>query len=361
MNKNNRFLFINPKHLATFVLVTLFGGNVAAQNIDGDTIRRFNPMETLTHTRSIIPHEPNKPKNPTVKFSNAEDALYVELESFTHVSSDNFRTVFCPLVVVKPFVRIKDKLTIGATTTQMIQNYTGPQMTSITHDMYMTVALWTSVGTFDVKYGKFSSLNYAMQFSKVMPISNYFINAAHLGTGHYFPRAVVATYTGDDISISGGYAEYTPGFKFTGDGYAVFVMQQKLDENIKVGGQIITNSKNTKINIHLACNPWYNISTLLQVVDMGDQPAFFGTFQYKLKDNVASIALTGFAQSEDGISGGSIGLYHTKSGAYAAFGLTKHDPIYQPDADGTPNEKFNTFTPSFEVGINCAVFPRKPR
>lgn len=359
MNKNNRFLFINKKYLATFVLTALFGGNVAAQNVTGDTIYHFNPMETLTHTRSIIPNEPHKPKNPVVKFSNPEDALYVELESFTHATTDNLHTVFCPLVVVKPFVRIHDKLTIGATTTQMIQNYFGPQMTSITHDMYATVALRTSVGTFDVKYGKFSALNYSPKFSKVMPISHYFINAKTLNTGHYFPRAIIATYTVQEISVSGGYAEYTPGMAFHGDGYVVFVMQQNLGESLQVGGMLITNQKDVIGNLQLTCDLCYNMSVLLQVVNLGERPAFFGTYQYKLKDNVASIAINGFVQSQDGVMGGTIGIYH-KSGAYFAAGAVKHEPMYK-NADGTPNEKFDKFTPSIELGINCAVFPKRSK
>ena len=100
---------------------------------------------------------------------------------------------------------------------------------------------------------------------------------------------------------------------------------------------------------------------LLEFLNMGERPAFFGTYQYKLKDNVASIALTGFAQSDDGIKGGTIGIYHTASGAYVAVGATYHDPVYQPNADGTPNENFGKFAPSVELGINRGVFPRKTR
>ena len=335
------------------------GGKLRAQNTD---ITSPDFSLTQTHKNPFALYEKPKPTPPSVQFSHPDDALYAEIESFTHAAPDNLRTVFAPLVVVKPFIRIKNNFTIGATTTQMIQNYTGKKMTSITYDMYVTMALQTSVGNFDIKYGKFSALNYSPKFSKVMPISNYFINAFTINAGHYFPRAIIATYTNGETSVSGGYAEYTSGLKFTGkDGAIVFVVQQDIGETFKFGWLVSIKKSHTVANMHIIYEPWYNIAFLVQVVNMGERPAFFGTCRYNMQNNKVALAITGFVQSDDGVRGGTVGLYHTSSGAYIAVGATYHDDVYLKNDDGTHNKNYEKFTPLIELGINRTIFPTPSR
>lgn len=358
MNKDSRFLFINPKHLATFVLVTLFGGNVAAQNIDGDTIRRFNPMETLTHTRSVVLNEPHKPKNPTVKFGHPQDVLYVELQSFTHATTNNVRTVFAPLVVVSPFVRFYDKFTVGLTTTQMIQNYTTTSMTHLTHDMYMTMDLRTSVGNFNVKVGNFSPLNYSAKFAKSMPISTFFINALYMNSGSYFPRAVIGTYENKGTTVSLGYMEQTPGFKFTGDGYVVLSMQERIGENIHFGGVMATNNKETFGNLQLICMPTPHDAILLQAINLGVRGALHMTYCHIFSDDQASIAINAFKEQGDGIAGANVSVFHKKTGAYGSIGATKHNPLYLTNPESPLYEHYDKWAPHAEIGIAYGIKPK---
>lgn len=353
MNKNYRFLIANKKYLCACLLSLFIGGHAIGQS-QNDSI----PVgHTLTHQNTVSLNPKPKPKNPTVKFGHAQDILYIELESFTHATTDKVRTVFSPLVVVSPFARFYDKFTIRFTTTQMIQNYTTTSMTPLTHDMYMTMELWTRVGNFNVKVGNFSPLNYSAKFSKDMPISNFFINALYMNSGSYFKRAVIGTYENDEHTISLGYMENTPGFQFTGHGYVVLSVQERI-ENVQFGGVMATNNKETFGNIQLMYTPTPRDAILLQAINLGAHNALHGTYRHTFRNDQASIAVNAFKEQDDGIAGANVAVFVKKVGAYVAIGATKHNPLYLTDPESPLYQHYDKWTPYAEVGVAYGIKPK---
>lgn len=309
------------------------------EKVTNDTLR----MQTMTHTMPLQPvREQNIPKNPSVKFSNTDESLYVELEAFTNATTDNVKCVFAPLVVIKPFVRFNDKLDIGITTTQMVQNYTSDKMTTLTHDMYAHAKLRTPSGNFTLKAGNFSAMNYAGNFLTAMPINNFFINALSMGSGHFYPRAIVGGFSNNELAFQIGYAEEkTPGFKFTGGGAVVIATEAFIEDSFK-GGLLLTIGKDkTIIDIQAV----FGNSLLLEVTNIGNQAGFHGAYKCSCARGNIDIFINGFKQMDDGIAGGAAGLRHTKSGTYAAIGATYHDPMRKA------NENYDKVTPYAEFGI----------
>ena len=133
------------------------------------------------------------------------------------------------------------------------------------------------------------------------------------------------------------------------------------DETLVIGGYVLTNRSKTLGNAYVACDLWQNISMVLELVNIGERAAFLGTCMYRLRDDHASIILTGFTQARDGIAGGNIGLFQTASGTYVSVGAIRHNPIYGPDTDGNPNTNYEKFTPSVEIGINRDIFMKRTR
>ena len=353
MNRNFRFLIANKKYLVTCLLSLFMAGRMVGQS-QNDSI----PVgHTLTHQNPISLTPKPKPKNPKVKFGHVQDILYIELESFTHATTDNIRTVFSPLVVVSPFVRFNDKFTVQFTTTQMIQNYTTTTMTPLTHDMYMTMELWTRVGKFNIKVGNFSPLNYSAKFSKDMPVGTFFINALYMNSGSYFPRAVIGTFENDEHTISLGYMEQTPGFQFTGHGYVVLSVQERI-ENVQFGGVMATNNKETFGNLQLIYMPTTNDAILLQAINLGVHNAMHATYRHTFRDDQASIAVNAFKEQGDGITGANVALFLKKVGAYAAIGATKHNPLYLTNPESPLYEHYDKWTPYGEIGVAYGIKPK---
>ena len=339
------------KYFLTGLVALCLAGPAHAQNtrqnrrraktekVANDTLR----TQTMTHTMPLQPvREQNIPKNRSVKFSNTDESLYVELETFTNATTDNVKCVFAPLVVIKPFVRFYDKLDIGITTTQMVQNYTSDKMTMLTHDMYAYARLRARAGNFALKMGNFSVMNYAGNFSTAMPINNFFINALSMGSGHYYPRAIVGGFSNNELAIQIGYAEENGnGFKFTGGGAVVIASEAFIGDSFKGGLLLTIGEEKTVIDIQAI----FGNSLLLEVTNIGNQTGFHGAYKYSCKRGNMDIFVNGFKRMDDGVAGGAAGLRHTKSGTYAAIGATYHDPMQKT------NEKYDKVTPYAEFGI----------
>jgi len=309
------------------------------EKVANDTLR----TQTMTHTMPLQPvREQNIPKNPSVKFSNLNESVGVVVWTFTNATTDNVKCVFAPLVIIKPFVRFYDKLDIGITTTQMVQNYTSDKMTTLTHDMYAHARLRTKNGNFTLKAGNFSVMNYAGDFLTAMPINNFFINALTMGSGHFYPRAIIGGFSNNELAFHIGYAEEkTPGFKFIGNGAVVIASEAFVGDSFK-GGLLLTIDKDKTI---IDIQAIFGNSLLLEVTNIGNQTGFHGTYKYNCKRGNMDIFVNGFWQTGDGVAGGALGLRHTKSGAYAAIGATYHDPMRQT------NENHDKFAPCAEFGI----------
>ena len=303
-------------------------------------------IQTMTHTAPFKPlREPNIPKNPNVKISNLDESLYIELETFTNATTDNVKCVFAPLVVIKPFIRFKDRFDIGITTTQMVQNYTSDKMTTLTHNMYAHAKLRTRVGNFLFQVGKFSAMNYAGDFLIAMPINNFFINALYMRSGHFYPRAIIGGFSNNEMAIQIGYAEENAGgLKFTGGG-AVVIASEVFIEDIFKGGFLVTIGEKTVLDFQIVWTPNNQNSLLLEVTGINNQAGFHGAYKHTFTRGNMDIFVNGFKQTGDGVAGGAVGLRHTKSGAYAAIGATYHDPMHGA------NENYEKITPYAEFGI----------
>ena len=356
----------DKKYLLACMLSFALGGHAVAQEENSDKQenqtefsvdpKQFDISQTLTHKAPLQINQPQKSRNSAVKFSNLEDALYIKLQSFTHATNNNVRTVFAPLVVVSPFVRFYDRFTVQFITTQMIQNFTTKSMTHMTHDMYVNMDLQTSIGHFEIKFGNLSPLNFSAKFADKMPINTFFINALYMNSGSYFQRAAIGSYRNQETTVSLGYVENTPGFQFTGhDGYVMFSLQQSVGEHVQFGGVVVTNNRETFGNAQLICTPTDRYGILLQLLNLGVKPAFHATYYHNFKNNQASVAINGFKEKGDGIVGANVAIFFTRFGAYAAVGATKHNPLYLTDPESPLYERYGKWTPSAEIGIMYGI------
>lgn len=362
----------DKKYFMALLMFLLIGGRSFSQNLSDkndksednvslttDTIN--NKMVTLTHTAPFNAFGGrNIPKNPKIKFSNAQDALYAELWTFTNVIENDVKLVFAPLVVIKPFVRIKDKITLGFTTTQMIQNYLdNKSMRPMTHNMYAYASLKTKQCDVYINVGNFSILDYSSIHSKSMPVSTFFTNAIYLESGAYFPRAVVVGVDAGDTGLALGYMENGSGFKFDGvDGWAVCLMEIKSENSLRIGGLIKTNNKETMGNIHISGALTSKDTFLLQFLNIGARFACYGNICHEFSDNRTKASINAYYQSQDGVVGGDIMLRDSKSGWYSSFGLTKHSPFYEKMSDGTNNENWDKMMPFVEFGLIKPLFQK---
>ncbi len=311
-----------------------------AENIAKDSVQTMTHMAPFKPLRKI-----DIPKNPNVKISNLDESLDVQLWTFTNATTDNVKCVFAPLVVIKPFIRFKDRFDIGITTTQMVQNYTSDKMTTLTHDIYAHAKLRTRVGDFSIRAGNFSAMNYAGDFLIAMPINNFFINAMYLKSGHYYPRAIIGGFSNNELAVQIGYAEENAGgFKFTGGG-AVVIASEVFIEDIFKGGFLVTIGEKTVLDFQIVWTPNNQNSLLLEVTGINNQAGFHGAYKHTFTRGNMDIFVNGFKQTGDGVAGGALGLRHTKSGAYAAIGATYHDPMQKA------NENYKNFAPYAEFGI----------
>ena len=319
------------------------------EEISNDTM----PAQTMTHTMPLQGlREPYIPKNPAIKFSSIEDALYIELQSFANAVTNDIKCVLSPVVVIKPFIRFYDKLDVGIKTTQTVQNYTDKPMTVLAYDMYTYAKLKTLYGDFSVQIGKFSALNYVPSFATSMPINNFFINMLSMNSGHYYPRAIVTGFRNKEMAIKIGYAEEdTKGFKFTGNGSLIIANEAFIEDKLKLGLLLTINNKNTIIDFQMACTPNDKNSLLLEIIDIGKQTGIHGTYKYSAIQSKLDIFVNGFKQFKDGVAGGSIGLRSVRTGTYAAIGATYHDPLHKRELNESSNELYDKLTPFAEFGV----------
>lgn len=314
------------------------------ENVANDTTR------TLTHTMPLH-SAPKIPKNPKVKFSNLNESLYIELQSFANATNNNIKGVFSPVIIIKPFIRFYDKFDVGITTTQQVQNYTSDKMAIVTHDMYAYAKLRTGIGIFSISGGKLSALNYAQEFSKFMPINNFFINAIYMKSGHYYPRAIIGGFQNKGIAFAIGYAEEdSAGFKFTGNGAFVISSETFIEDWLKCGLLVTIGKEKTVLDFQAVYTPNHQNAFLLELTNVRGQTGIHGTYRYSFKNEKIDIFANGFKQFNDGVAGGAIGIRH-HSGAYATIGATYHDPMRAINSDATPSELYNKYTPYVEFGL----------
>lgn len=316
-------------------------------------------VQTLTHKTPILGLAGSKaPKRKIIKIGHWDDSYAIDIGTFINMSPDDVCAVFVPKINVTPFIRIYDKYTVGVHANAIVQNYSGEKFTPIVRDFYITANARTSVGEFEIRVGRIPGLDATDDFIKYMPVGNYMMNIIYMDSCNYLSRAVMAQYRGKDVHFSLGYAENDNGFGFSGNGNVVMSGQQRIGDNFQVGGMVIMNRKHPYGSIYMKYNfPDYS-GLLLELLNLGGVPSFYGAYYHTFFNNDMIIGLNGFTQWNDGPHGANIGFYHTKSGAYTAMGATYHDPIRKRHTNGAQSPQYNKWSPFIEVGLNKRLFPR---
>ena len=94
---------------------------------------------------------------------------------------------------------------------------------------------------------------------------------------------------------------------------------------------------------------------MLQLLNTGKQPIFYGLYRHILKNGEAAVAINGFAQKNDGASGADISFQHIKTGTYVSAGAHYNNPLH------TITDEPDKWQPFIQVGINKTLFPSKTR
>ena len=347
------------KYFLICLLSALLAGPVVAQNSprgkrkQKTEIPANDTTRTFTHSTPIPGVKtPPKPKRNKFLVGHADDSYQIGVGAFMNMSPDATRAVFTPNVIVKPFVRICDKYMIGVNANAIVQNYADEKFSSVINEMYLYTSAQTSVGKFDVRVGKMSAINYPVYFMGAMPVSNFLLHRIHFDARRYLPRAAITTFNGEDVSFGLGYTEFTDGFGFAGNGYVIMTAEQRFGDDFQLGGFVLTNKRESYGDAYMAFKPTWHDAVVLQLLDLGGCPTFYGLYKHTLKNGEAAFSINGFKQKKEGAAGCDITFQHIKSGTYVSAGAHYHDPLHT--APDTP-EKWRPFA---EVGINKILSPR---
>ena len=356
---------IAKKYFVMGLLSAILAAPACAQNTHRNKKRNKietpvrDSVKTLTHTTPILGVDtPRPPKRKNIKMGHWDDSYAIDVGAFINMSPNDVCAVFVPNFTIKPFMRIRDKYTVGVHANAIVQNYSGNGFTPMVRDFYLMANARTSVGEFGMRVGQIPALDAMDDFIQYMPGGNYMMNIIYMDSCNYMPRAAMAQYSGSNVYFSFGYMENDNGFGFSGNGNMFMAGHQQIGDNFQVGGMVIINRKSTRGDIYIKYNfPGYS-GLLFEWVNLGGVPAFYGNYYHALFNGDMVIGLNGFYQWHDGPTGANLGLYHTKSGAYTAFGATYHDPIRKKHASGIQNPQYNKWSPFIEVGLNKRLFPR---
>lgn len=350
------------KYFLVGLLTTILAGPVAAQNARRDKkkpkteLTANDTTKTLTHTTPVPGVQPHpKPKHPKVIVGHVDDSYQLGVGSFVNMTTDDLRAVFAPNVTVKPFVRFWDRYTIGTNANVIVQNYTDKNFSAIVNYMYLDANAQTKIGKIGIKFGKIPVINYPDCFAESVPFGNFLMHRVHLDSRRFLPRAIIASYTGDETSFGIGYGEDTDGFGFTGGGYRILYFEQKIVDNFQMGGFVLDAAKQSFGDVYIAYQPTQRDAILLQLLDFGAQPTFYGTYRHELKNKEAAFSINGFSQSKGGARGADVTFQHIKSGTYVSAGAHYNDPLNIKD------DTHEKWIPFVQAGINKTLMPQKTR
>ena len=349
------------KYFLIGLLSAMLAGPVAAQNAPRGKRKPKTELpandttKTLTHTTPIPGVQPRQtPKRPKVIIGHMDDSYQLGVGSFINMTTGNLRTVFVPNATIKPFVRFWDKYTIGAHANVIVQNYANKNFSAIANYMYLDANAQTKIGKIGIKFGKIPVINYPNCFVESVPFGNFLMHRIHFDSQRFLPRAIIASYTGDETSFGIGYGEDTDGFGFTGGGYRILYFEQKIVDNFQMGGFVLDAAKQSYGDVYVAYQPTARDAIMLQLLDFGAQPTFYGLYRHAMKNGEAAFSINGFIQSDDGARGADITFQHIKSGTYVSAGAHYHDLVMKPD-------EFAQWSPFVQVGINKILLPRQSR
>ena len=284
-----------------------------------------------------------------VKFSDVAQSMYMEVEAFSFATPYTTKLIWTPLFVIKPTVTFNNKLSVGFTTTQMVQNYTTENMTAIMHDMYAHAELkFKKFETF-ANVGYFSALNYAGESAKYMPISYFFENAIKMHSGHYMPSAAMLGVRNEHFSVGAGYAEFGPKLQFNGGGDFVIVGEAFFDK-LKIGTFWMLNKGKYVGDLQLMYKSDSGNFALFELLNIGS-PEFgiHGIYAFGIAKD-AVIFVNGYKQFNDGIAGAQVGIRHMPSGVYLSCGVTCGNILLS-------NTNGFEVSPVIELGCRQALVP----
>ena len=351
------------KYFLIGLLSTVLAGSAVAQNTQNHKKKQKTELpandttKTLTHSTPIsaVKTPPMPPKN---KFlvGHMDDSYQIGVGAFANMTTDATRTVFVPNITIKPFVRICDRYTIGVYANAIVHNYMCESFSPIVNEMYLTTAAQTNIGKFDIRVGKIAAINYPEYFSQSVPFENLLMLMFRFDAQRYLPRAAIVTFSTKETVFGIGYTENTDGFGFSGNGYVVMTLTQKIGDEFQVGGFVSTNKKESYGDFYTAHRITPRDILILQLLGFGARPVFYGIYQHTLRNGEAAIAINGFTQSDDGPAGADIAFQHIKSGTYVSAGAHYNNPLHITVPDAPAKWK-----PFVQVGINKTLAPKKSR
>lgn len=352
------------KYFLIGLLSTMLTGPMVAQNAPRSKKKTKteipapanDTIKTLTHS-TPIPGIQTHPIPPKKKFlvGHMDDSYHIGVGSFIDMTTNNLRVVFAPNVTVKPFVRFFDKYTIGANVNVIVQNYATKDFSAITNYAYIDIAAQTKIGKIDIKIGKVPVINNPNCFAESVPLGNFLMHRIYLDSRRFVPRAIIASYTGQEMSCGIGYGENTDGFGFTGDGYLIMFFEQKILDNFQIGGFVLDERKQSFGDVYIAFQPTQRDAVALQLLNWGGQSTFYGLYKHTLKNGESAIVINGFKQKSDGAAGCDIAFQHIKSGTYISAGAHYNAPLHI-NIDNPAK-----WQPFVQVGINKTLAPKKSR
>ena len=350
------------KYFLIGLLSTILAGPMVAQNAPRNKKKTKTEMpasdtlKTLTHS-TPIPGIQTHPIPQRKKFlvGHADDSYQIGVGSFIDMTPENIHTVFGPSVTISPFVRICDKYTIGVYANAVVQNYCREDFIPVANEAYLTAAAQTNIGQFDFKIGRVQAIKYPAYFMQSFTLGNFLLHRVHFDSRRYLPRAAIGTFHGQDVSFGLGYTEFGDGFGFTGNGYVIMTAEQRFGDGFQIGGFVFTNRRESYGDIYVACQPTNRDALVLQLLNTGDKPIFYGLYRHTLKNGEAAITVNGFKQKNDGASGANISFQHIKTGTYVSAGAHYNDPLH------INMDKPAQWQPFVQVGINKTLAPKKSR
>ena len=346
------------KYFFIMLLSAMLAGPAHAQNNTREKKKEKSELpksdstakQTMTHAMpGSMVQTPPRPKRDLFLVGYVDDSYQLDVGAFINMTQNGMRAVFAPTVVAKPFVRFFDRYTIGVHANAMIQNYMDTCFVPVVNKMYLTMAARTDVGTFDISVGKMPAIEYGSRFTESVPFGNYLMHIMYMDSQRFLPRAIIATYRANETMIGAGYGENTNGFGFNGDGYAIITLRQNVGDDFQIGGFVLSNRTRFDSDVYAIYSPTMRDAIVLQLLNLGARPAFYGAYSHTLKNGAAAFSINGFYQSDDGMAGADITFQHIKSGTYISTGARYRNPLINNNAK---------WAPFVQAGINKTILPR---
>ncbi|GHT57765.1 hypothetical protein FACS18945_2760 [Bacteroidia bacterium] len=290
----------------------------------------------------------------TLDYTRIKDAVGATLLFEAEATNQKWDKMVAAPLSINQKVTFSNKYELAAIADIFIHNLFNSNQFDITpFDMFLSGKIKTNVGDFGIKVGHFSNTTqytWSGLWAKYTPARMVAFSSLNLNDGHFFPKAVVATYSGKIVNIIIGYAEDDPdnaGFAFNGKNPEFIAMYEKeFGAKFSIAGQMQTNGKQTDGNIYVMYNPNSKSHIMMNLLNLGSCPAVASTYRFDAKK--LSIVVNGMWQ-KGGVCGGTIGCYFP-SGIYINTGGLLNDPRLIKNADGTPNSNAKKFVPRLGIG-----------